>query len=349
MPTKKQRTRCLFLTFNSKGEEAFDLSLTLFEQYVEDTKYWKDADKYVMSREKGKETGRVHFHLALYREKKFLVDYEKISTEMAFDHEGTEWKVTIGDSNGKIIDNIGAAYAYITKDGEFKTNYEAPPKGTPASKKDSAIKQVIHESTTKDEFLENMKDECPEMLVRNFNNVKAFAEYEYKTVTAEYVPTYEKDSFEVPAIVDTWYDTFVERRESTRMNILLLVGPTRIGKTQMIRSLRPHLYFKNYFNLEHYKTTKNSDRPPKYLIFDDFEYCDDPEGWHLSKFRPALKPFTDTMPFTLTDKYMRKMEVNGLPLVIVTNEMPQDIDKDYWAENCTICLLEKTDFCFKKD
>jgi hypothetical protein len=351
MPSNKKRTRTLFLTFNSKGalnNNNEELSLQLFHETVEDTKYFKDADKYVMSREVGDKEKKVHFHLALYREKKFLVDYVKIQSEMNFTHEEQEWVCNIGDKDGKCIDNIAAAYKYITKDGNFKTNYEEPPKGVDKKQsRNETVKKTIEESSTKEEFLENMKDDNPAMLVQNFNNVRAFAEYEYKVEGPEYVPKYEKDSFEVPEVVNDWYDANIERNEDTRHTILLLVGPTRIGKTQMIRSIGPHLYFKNLFSLEAYK--KDLRVPPKYIVFDDFEYTsDETEPWFLGKFRPGLKPFTDCEPFILTDKYMRKMEVHGLPLVIVTNHMPVDIDTDYWSKNTTICLLEETDFCFKK-
>jgi len=92
---------------------------------------------------------------------------------------------------------------------------------------------------------------------------------------------------------------------SERPVSLLLIGPSRVGKTEWARSLGPHMYFCGQFNLDDW------DDGARYIVLDDFDI----------RFVPQWKSFFGAQKtFTLTDKYRKKRTVTwGRPLIWICN------------------------------
>jgi len=85
----------------------------------------------------------------------------------------------------------------------------------------------------------------------------------------------------------------------------MVVGPTRMGKTEWARSLGRHIYMCGLFNLTMW------DNEAEYLVLDDisFEFCPSRQSlWGSQK------------ELVLTDKFARKRSVKwGKPLIFLCN------------------------------
>ncbi|ORX47108.1 hypothetical protein BCR36DRAFT_371905 [Piromyces finnis] len=87
-----------------------------------------------------------------------------------------------------------------------------------------------------------------------------------------------------------WLENLHRFGEWPRPNSLILVGPSRSGKTEWARSLGQHMYFNNLLNLDDW------DESADYIVLDDFSS-------DITKFLPSLKCFFGGQKeFTLTDK-----------------------------------------------
>lgn len=131
-----------------------------------------------------------------------------------------------------------------------------------------------------------------------------------------------------------WCDAFKIAGEWTRPNSLILIGPSRSGKTEWARSLGKHMYFNNLLNLDDW------DDSVDYIILDDFSS-------DILKYLPSWKCFFGGQKeFVLTDKYRGKKTVKwGKPMIWLSNE---DIFKNlniehinFIKKNCTVIVLDK--------
>lgn len=95
---------------------------------------------------------------------------------------------------------------------------------------------------------------------------------------------------------------------------LILIGPSRLGKTEWARSIGRHLYFNGQFDLGQISGDLSDVR---YAVFDDFP-------WDVMK-RFYKQWFGAQKTFTLTDKYKGKRTINwGKPIIWLCN--PDDFD-----------------------
>lgn len=146
--------------------------------------------------------------------------------------------------------------------------------------------------------------------------------------------------WKLPEILAMWRVEFLGWLENylsgewNRPNSLILIGPSRSGKTEWARSLGPHMYFNNLLNLD------NWDSEVDYIILDDFSS-------DITKYLPCWKCFFGGQKeFTLTDKYRGKKTVKwGKPMIWLSNE---DIFKnlniehiEFIKKNCTVVVLDK--------
>ena len=145
---------------------------------------------------------------------------------------------------------------------------------------------------------------------------------EFKQVQSVYTPPVQHYE-PLPSMV-SWLSTEFKRKE--RAKCLVLVGPTRIGKTSWARSLGPHMFFRANFNLSKW------DPNAKYIVFDDIP-------WTFIPHKKSL--LTQMGECDLTDKYKGKKTVMvTMPAIVCVNEDgiagPGDPRNDpYWQENCT--------------
>lgn len=231
----------------------------------------------------------------------------------------------------------------VLRGGLYDTNIEVPPRG--ANKETTTDKKreysdLIEESKTAAEFLSGYELIDPKSAITNSMNVSHFAKKRYEDQYVRYQSPYDPNSWEYPMDVRLWYDLLPDLN-GERVNILLIYGASRLGKTKMARSLGPHSYHKNLFSLEQYQVDyKNG---AKYVIFDDFMETAKVD-WSLFSFHPNLKPFTDSEPVTMTDKYMKKSVVQTIPLIILTNNLPMDLMDSYWDLNITLVTVTEPTF-----
>lgn len=86
----------------------------------------------------------------------------------------------------------------------------------------------------------------------------------------------------------------------------MLLGSTRIGKTEFARSLGKHIYMCGQWDLGEW------DSSARYLVIDDISF----EFWHAG--RKAL--WGGQQQLVLTDKYARKRTVKwGKPMIYLCN------------------------------
>jgi len=116
--------------------------------------------------------------------------------------------------------------------------------------------------------------------------------------------------------ISSWYvKSLIEERPKS----LILVGPTRCGKTTFARSLGRHMYFNGAFDLSKW------DSSVSYAIFDDFE-------WQFMPFKKCF--FGCQKCFVLTDKYKGKRTVEwGKPMIFICNELPNELCSSWYKEN----------------
>lgn len=108
---------------------------------------------------------------------------------------------------------------------------------------------------------------------------------------------------------------------------LILIGPTRTGKTEWARSLGVHTYWNGYYDLK--TIVKNSE----YAIFDDIP-------WERVPVPKAF--FGAQKEFTMTDKYCKKQTIKwGKPSIYISNEKPDIVYDEWYKQNCKIIEIHK--------
>jgi len=152
---------------------------------------------------------------------------------------------------------------------------------------------------SKEDFFDILKEVAPRDWVLQQDRIQGFARGKY-TKPIEYIP--EFNTFTPTANMVRWTN---QRKDKHRPKSLVLVGPSRTGKTEWARSLGKHMYWNGMINLDDW------DENAEYAIFDDF-------GW---EFMPCKKAFFGAQKtFTLTDKYKRKKTVIwGKPIIFLCN------------------------------
>lgn len=123
---------------------------------------------------------------------------------------------------------------------------------------------------------------------------------------------------------------FLVLARPTRPRGLVLVGPTRIGKTEYIRSWGTHIYWGGS------TTIRDCDwESADYLVVDDVPW----------EFFPGKKQFLGgQLQFIMTEKYVRKTRITfGKACIYICNEDPflvmTDDEKIYFEENCVKVVL----------
>lgn len=88
----------------------------------------------------------------------------------------------------------------------------------------------------------------------------------------------------------------------------MVVGPTRLGKTDWARSIGRHVHMSLLFNIEQW------DSDARYLVIDDVPFDD----VDFAKVRKGL--WGGQRHFNITGKYRKHMPVQGKPMIFLCNE-----------------------------
>lgn len=172
----------------------------------------------------------------------------------------------------------------------------------------------ILDASSKDEAMAIASQVSARDFVINHERIEYFVNKKFKPQLPEYVPRYTFTS--VPTIIDVW----MEQLSSDRPKSLVIWGPSRLGKTELARSLGPHMYFNGLFNLDEW------DDGAKYAIFDDWE------DW--TKLFQWKQWIGAQQQFAVTDKYRKKRTVQwGKPCIILSNHEPIFPDMEWLNAN----------------
>nr|WPS96437.1 MAG: replication protein [Cressdnaviricota sp.] len=161
-----------------------------------------------------------------------------------------------------------------------------------------------------EEALNRLLGKWPSWTVNHYINAKEMCIDQYGKKRDFYQPTYTNFP-NVPLRALSWVDCELHGG-GERPLALILIGPSRTGKTEWARSLGRHMYFCNYFDLSIW------DDEAEYVIFDDMDI--DPDIPLEKYFRSWKAFFGAQKQFTVTDKYCRKKTVKwGKPLIWISN------------------------------
>lgn len=163
----------------------------------------------------------------------------------------------------------------------------------------------LNDTTSKEEFMATALQISPRDYYLNLERLEYAANKKFKITSPPFTPKYSIDSFIIPHIIKVWQDQFIDDRPKS----LLIIGDSRLGKTQLIRTLYPTAtYWYSMINLD----TFNRSCP--IVIFDDFEWDKIPckKGWLGAQ-----------STIVVSDKYRKKQTIEwGRPCVILTNDDP---------------------------
>lgn len=175
-------------------------------------------------------------------------------------------------------------------------------------------------STTYQDFMNAVREHQPRDYVLNHEKLEYFAMKHFKQAKEDYVSLYT--TFKLHPVIQTWLNEEFNS-DKRRKKSLVIIGPSKLGKTEWARSLGIHMYFNGFAN---FKEDWNDEA--EYIIFDDFEW----------EFIPNKKGFFGgQLEFQICGKYMPTRSIKwGKKCIYLTNKFP-DIKKDdidWYKENC---------------
>lgn len=203
-----------------------------------------------------------------------------------------------------------AVWNYCTKDKVVYGNMPTAPQLR-------SINDTWHDAvwaSSKEEFFDIIKNGDPRSLVMGWSNVSAYAERWFTVPLAAPPPRVFSDNLLDPLMI-MWRD--VERHQAERPKSLIIVGPSRLGKTEWARSLGPHCYFGGMFDLSQINVGHD-----EYAVFDDVKQ----DGLEWYKQMVGAQRVV-----TLSDKYIKKRTfVWGKPTIWLFNDLDMHWREDRW-------------------
>lgn len=145
--------------------------------------------------------------------------------------------------------------------------------------------------------------------------------------------------------IDDWVrDWYLKKPRPDRPKALIVIGPSRIGKTRLFSTLGPFTYICNTWNVDNWE--ENS----PFSVFDDLDPVDELKGHNFAWFKPF---FGGQDVATVTDKYRAKRNIYvGKPLVWLNNIPLEDSFKssnalEYIRRNAAIIKLDDRPLFFE--
>jgi len=288
------------------------------------------------------QNGRVHYHAYVDFGRKFETENER-----RFDIAGHHPNIKC------VRRTFVYVWDYAGKDGDvvFCTAERPPPPKSKRSREEDWA--LIRSSATRDEFYQKGYELAPRDFILFGSQVSAYADTTY----APKRPCYAKQGnmsidwdavpeirrFLVESLRDPNHSLSVTEEEALflgtppapgRVKGLIVYGDTRLGKTELVRSLGKHCYFGGMFDLQEYLDNPDVD----FALFDDIDDV---------KFVPMYKFWLGAQKeFVCSDKYKHKTRVYwSRPSVWVANKSLLEyrdkrgnpsVDVDWLLENCFI-------------
>jgi len=210
---------------------------------LEEIKALKEPQRYAICREEHQD-GSHHLHALLCYDRKV-----ESANERFFDIRGFHPNIVTR------VQSITSVYNYIIKDGEYIANFNPTKRGR--------FDIEMEDSENKEEYLNKLKQADYQAFVVNYDRINAYAE---KLYTRPSSPLKTFGDFNIPLELSDWVQGNLSRPRPHRPRSLILVGGTRLGKTEWARSLGEHTYWNNAFSLDTWK------RNGEYVVIDDIEW-----------------------------------------------------------------------------
>lgn len=161
---------------------------------------------------------------------------------------------------------------YLKKGGDFIEG------GWPERDGHSGRDEIFRNASaaaTADEAREIIKEGAPSAYWMSFSQIEGRLRFDFTVPQPDFVSPYTPESFtNVPLRALEWVQRYLAQRDwvetKRRSKTLVLMGPSRIGKTCWARSLGPHVYMNGLYNLD--KMREGATRPDSFVILDDFEW-----------------------------------------------------------------------------
>lgn len=287
-------------------------------------------EKVLLGEEIGKNSGRRHCHVYISFPRKVTVN------ERTFDYKNLHCHIADVKRSG--MRGLKPMLEYVTKEDESPLanfNWEEMLLGKKTVATSPPWKEWVDEGLTQEQVNQRLLESewCSKYFDKYFNWSAAIKKFFPAEKPAAYQPDPEHHFFP-PADLCMWKEFYLDGWDGkSRPRSLVLIGPSRTGKTCWARSLRSnHMYFNNLLNLDDWD--ENADL----IILDDFS----PE---FTKYLPAWKCFFGGQKeFTLTDKYRGKKTVHwGKPMIWLANEDFRSHlnaeQLDFIEKNCYFCKI----------
>lgn len=314
-----------FLTYPQSG----DLSLS---SILDHAKSIADLQHYKIVKELH-EDGSPHIHA-------ILIYFNKLNLKnpRAFDVDGHHPKI-------EPVKSLKSALIYLDKDFIEKIESEEIS---------NSIGRLpwgdILSATTKEAFLDSIKENYPRDFVLKNQDICAYAEKYFNEPTT-YTPSFT--NFHVPNELNDYYETYLADRGRSppnpgrvqtvpiagggtspdRVKSLFLISPSRFGKTEWARSHGDHAYFNHNINIDKFQPDQ------LYAVFDDMQLF---SRERISYFKPFIGCQKE---FDITDKYRHKRTLSwGRPSIFLMNlpewnEIKNSNMYDYILTNSSIVIL----------
>lgn len=129
----------------------------------------------------------------------------------------------------------------------------------------------------------------------------------------------------LPTEITNWLQ--VESIKTERARCLVVVGPTRCGKTSWARSLGRYIFWRTQVAFNVWDPTA------KFIIVDDIP-------WKYIPYKKAI--LTQMGQHIVTDKYMKKLQINvDKPAIVLLNEFfGFEEEEKYWERNTTVVRID---------
>lgn len=198
------------------------------------------------------------------------------------------------------------------------------------------------EAKSETEALSLIKCNHPRDWFNNGDRIRQNVVREFKQAPKAFVPRPVHTFKNVPSEIIDWYNENVARTvrdgPSDRYNMLVLEGKTKLGKTQYMRALGPHIYWKGMVKMDDLLRTDYT-----YIIIDDIE-------WEFIPNSIKKSVLLGTGDCIVTDKYVKKLAVcANRPCVYICNPPSSnwgnfyDSD-DYWVNNTIVVKIKEKMF-----
>jgi len=329
-PTFRFNARSAFLTYPRSG----NITPAELGQFLLSLK----PTKYVHVAREIHQDGGYHLHALVQWVEKFHT-----RTERAFDFQGRHPNIVSPR-------DLPATVRYITKDvtDENKDTEQFVQGALDIDHKSNTFWEAARDANTYQEVIDNCSAASARDFILNHDKILQYARS--KLIPASDYATPDGYRFNIDPRIQTWLDDEFDKEVcfhisaslsyyviltsfQDRPKSLIVIGPSRIGKTVWARSLGEHIYWGGMTSLDTFNAAA------RYLIMDDipFEFVPNKKQW-----------FGAQKTFIATDKYRKKTLVTfGKPLIYLVN--PDDDPTSHilwnqWFIDNTVVIRVNTSF-----